>query len=39
VTLIAPGAEPEEWPLLAKRQVADRLLDRLVAPAPPTVHH
>jgi phosphopantothenoylcysteine decarboxylase / phosphopantothenate---cysteine ligase len=31
VTLIAPGAEPEEWPLLAKRQVADRLLDRLVA--------
>ena len=37
VTLIAPGteltpgAEPEAWPLLSKREVADRLLDRLVA--------
>jgi phosphopantothenoylcysteine decarboxylase/phosphopantothenate--cysteine ligase len=31
VTLITPGAAPEEWPLLSKREVADRLLDRLVA--------
>ncbi|CAN5725488.1 bifunctional phosphopantothenoylcysteine decarboxylase/phosphopantothenate--cysteine ligase CoaBC [soil metagenome] len=31
VTLIAPGEEPEEWPLLSKRQVADRLLGRLLA--------
>ncbi|MET1231988.1 MAG: bifunctional phosphopantothenoylcysteine decarboxylase/phosphopantothenate--cysteine ligase CoaBC, partial [Candidatus Limnocylindrales bacterium] len=31
VTLIAPGAEPEPWPLLSKREVADRLLDRVVA--------
>ncbi|HWH37514.1 MAG TPA: bifunctional phosphopantothenoylcysteine decarboxylase/phosphopantothenate--cysteine ligase CoaBC [Candidatus Limnocylindrales bacterium] len=30
VTLIFPGAAAEEWPLLPKRQVADRLLDRLV---------
>jgi phosphopantothenoylcysteine decarboxylase/phosphopantothenate--cysteine ligase len=29
VTLIIPGREPEPWPLLAKREVADRLLDRL----------
>jgi phosphopantothenoylcysteine decarboxylase / phosphopantothenate---cysteine ligase len=31
VTLIAPGTPPEQWPLLSKREVADRLLDRLVA--------
>ena len=31
VTLIAPGADPETWPLLSKREVADRLLDRIVA--------
>jgi phosphopantothenoylcysteine decarboxylase/phosphopantothenate--cysteine ligase len=37
VTLIAPGtelaprAEPEAWPRLSKREVADRLLDRVVA--------
>jgi phosphopantothenoylcysteine decarboxylase / phosphopantothenate---cysteine ligase len=30
VTIFAPGAAPEEWPLLTKREVADRLLDRLV---------
>jgi phosphopantothenoylcysteine decarboxylase / phosphopantothenate---cysteine ligase len=29
VTLIVPGSEPEPWPLLAKREVADRLLDRV----------
>jgi phosphopantothenoylcysteine decarboxylase/phosphopantothenate--cysteine ligase len=31
VTLVTPGAEPEAWPLLSKREVADRLLDRVVA--------
>ena len=31
VTLIAPGAAPEAWPLLGKREVADRLLDRVAA--------
>jgi len=31
VTIFAPGAEPEAWPLLTKREVADRLLDRLVS--------
>ena len=30
VTLIVPGGESEAWPLLSKREVADRLLDRLV---------
>ncbi|HVM30725.1 MAG TPA: bifunctional phosphopantothenoylcysteine decarboxylase/phosphopantothenate--cysteine ligase CoaBC [Candidatus Limnocylindrales bacterium] len=30
VTIIIPGQEPEEWPLLSKRAVADRLLDRLI---------
>ena len=30
VTIFAPGATPEPWPLLTKREVADRLLDRLV---------
>jgi phosphopantothenoylcysteine decarboxylase/phosphopantothenate--cysteine ligase len=31
VTLIVPGRDPEPWPLLGKRQVADRLLDRVAA--------
>jgi phosphopantothenoylcysteine decarboxylase/phosphopantothenate--cysteine ligase len=31
VTLVAPGEAPEPWPLLSKREVADRLLDRVVA--------
>ena len=31
VTLIGPGAAPEAWPLLSKREVADRLLDRVAA--------
>jgi phosphopantothenoylcysteine decarboxylase/phosphopantothenate--cysteine ligase len=31
VTLYATDAEPEAWPQLAKREVADRLLDRVVA--------
>jgi len=31
ITLITPGQPPEEWPLMAKRQVADRVLDRVVA--------
>ncbi|MBM4408459.1 MAG: bifunctional phosphopantothenoylcysteine decarboxylase/phosphopantothenate--cysteine ligase CoaBC [Chloroflexi bacterium] len=31
VTLFAPDAEPEPWPLLSKRAVADRLLDRVAA--------
>lgn len=31
VTLIVPGGESEEWPLMSKRQVAERLLDRLVS--------
>jgi phosphopantothenoylcysteine decarboxylase/phosphopantothenate--cysteine ligase len=30
VTIFAPGAAPEAWPLMTKREVADRLLDRLV---------
>jgi phosphopantothenoylcysteine decarboxylase/phosphopantothenate--cysteine ligase len=29
VTIIAPNRPPEEWPLMSKRQVADRLLDRV----------
>ncbi|MFI5262638.1 MAG: bifunctional phosphopantothenoylcysteine decarboxylase/phosphopantothenate--cysteine ligase CoaBC [Candidatus Limnocylindrales bacterium] len=29
VTLVTPGAAPEPWPLLTKRAVADRLLDRV----------
>ena len=36
VTIFAPGAAPEEWPLLTKREVADRLLDRLVGLRSPT---
>jgi phosphopantothenoylcysteine decarboxylase/phosphopantothenate--cysteine ligase len=31
VTLIVPGAEPEPWPQASKREVADGLLDRVVA--------
>lgn len=31
VTLYATEGEPEAWPLLSKREVADRLLDRVVA--------
>ncbi len=30
VTLYAADGEPEAWPLVAKREVAERLLDRLV---------
>jgi phosphopantothenoylcysteine decarboxylase / phosphopantothenate---cysteine ligase len=31
VTLIVPGGTDEEWPLMSKRQVADRLLDHVLA--------
>ncbi|MDP8904285.1 MAG: bifunctional phosphopantothenoylcysteine decarboxylase/phosphopantothenate--cysteine ligase CoaBC [Chloroflexota bacterium] len=31
VTILVPGQPPEAWPLLAKREVAERLFDRLVA--------
>ena len=31
VTLVAPGSEPEPWPLLSKDHVAHRLLDRVSA--------
>ena len=31
VTLVVPGEAPDRWPLLSKRQVADRLLDRVAA--------
>ena len=31
VTIVVPGAEPEPWPQLSKAEVADRLLDRVVA--------
>jgi phosphopantothenoylcysteine decarboxylase / phosphopantothenate---cysteine ligase len=31
VTIVAPGREPEPWPLLSKEEVAHRLLDRVVA--------
>jgi phosphopantothenoylcysteine decarboxylase/phosphopantothenate--cysteine ligase len=31
VTVYAADGEPEAWPLLSKREVADRLLDRLAA--------
>jgi phosphopantothenoylcysteine decarboxylase / phosphopantothenate---cysteine ligase len=31
VTIVVPGAPDEEWPLMSKRDVADRLLDRMVA--------
>jgi phosphopantothenoylcysteine decarboxylase/phosphopantothenate--cysteine ligase len=31
VTLIVPGQPPETWPLMSKHEVAERLLDRVVA--------
>jgi phosphopantothenoylcysteine decarboxylase/phosphopantothenate--cysteine ligase len=31
VTLVVPGGDDEQWPLMSKRQVADRLWDRVVA--------
>lgn len=31
VTIVTPGGEPEPWPQLPKREVADRLLDRVAA--------
>jgi len=31
VTLVVPDGIDEEWPLMSKRQVADRLWDRVVA--------
>ncbi len=31
VTIIVPGAAPEPWPQLTKAEVADRLLDRVLA--------
>jgi phosphopantothenoylcysteine decarboxylase/phosphopantothenate--cysteine ligase len=34
VTIIVPGAEPEPWPLLPKAEVADLLLDRVLATRP-----
>ena len=30
VTIIEPNGPTEEWPLMSKRQVADRLLDRVI---------
>jgi phosphopantothenoylcysteine decarboxylase/phosphopantothenate--cysteine ligase len=31
VTLVVPGGDDEQWPLMSKRQVADRLWDRVIA--------
>jgi phosphopantothenoylcysteine decarboxylase/phosphopantothenate--cysteine ligase len=31
VTIIVPGSPPEPWPQLSKREVAERLLDRVAA--------
>ena len=31
VTIVVPGAAPEPWPQLTKAEVADRLLDRVLA--------
>jgi phosphopantothenoylcysteine decarboxylase/phosphopantothenate--cysteine ligase len=31
VTLVVPGGEDEQWPLMSKRQVADKLWDRVIA--------
>ena len=39
VTLIAPDAAPEPWPLMSKREVADRLLDRIAALLAPRAPH
>lgn len=36
VTLIVPGGTPEPWPTLAKREVAERVLDRVVELLEPT---
>lgn len=30
VTIVVPGEPDDEWPLMSKRQVADRLLDRVL---------
>jgi phosphopantothenoylcysteine decarboxylase/phosphopantothenate--cysteine ligase len=30
VTIVVPGESDDQWPLMSKRQVADRLLDRVV---------
>lgn len=30
VTIVVPGEPSDEWPLMSKRQVADRLLDRVL---------
>jgi phosphopantothenoylcysteine decarboxylase/phosphopantothenate--cysteine ligase len=35
VTLIVPGEDPEPWPLMSKREVADGLLDRVARLLPP----
>jgi phosphopantothenoylcysteine decarboxylase/phosphopantothenate--cysteine ligase len=35
VVAIVPGREPEPWPMLSKREVAHRILDRLVASSSP----
>ena len=34
VTIVVPGAEPEPWPQLSKSEVAERLLDRVLALRP-----
>ena len=43
VTIVVPGEPDEPWPMLTKAQVANRLLDRMVAlrsgNRPPRVHH
>jgi phosphopantothenoylcysteine decarboxylase/phosphopantothenate--cysteine ligase len=39
VTIIVPGAEPEPWPQLTKAEVAERLLDRVVALRTASGHH
>ena len=31
VTIIVPGEPDDAWPLMSKRQVADRLLDRVIS--------
>jgi phosphopantothenoylcysteine decarboxylase/phosphopantothenate--cysteine ligase len=31
VTLVKPGSAPAPWPLMTKREVADRLLDQVAA--------
>ena len=31
VTIYEPGLDPDPWPLLTKREVADRLVDRVAA--------